>query len=501
MEQVFLKTQAGFVSYIEKRKISFEMYSIIWFYIPLCFLLCFILIFLWIRRIVRNLPIYRAETHSRIEKWNFKYGVEDSSGILKEIYGMNKANKGYRLKIELLSIPVTLLIAFLTSIFAMFNKQWMGSNLGETAIQQFGGFLSHKSEIYWLVQCNSDTNNTERSYNNTDVFVSNCYFSRSFQYYGRGSIIYCMDVVVTMKITFSTFFNCSCSSWGGAIYFDSANVELKMICANSCSAKDFHHFSYIRTVQDNYVEFLSIAYCSSAHFGFNPFMLASGHQQVLNTNSSFNKAFQGGGMGISKPLGFACNFCTISNNSVENSICIYLNGGSLGTFSYLNVVANDSPIQYGIVYVDSSGSYTMQNCNFDKNLNYLFSVSLSGKLTVLECNISHQTSYITKGNINTTLINNQTHQQTLRVQHYATTKYCEALYPYMLPPTIQPTQNNTPEVSHSTALYTVIMILTIIIFIITIFFIISYYNNTHQDSTTSSSPQSPKIMVLFHSTS
>ena len=44
------------------------------------------------------------------------------------------------------------------------------------------------------------------------------------------------------------------------------------------------------------------------------------------------------------------NYCTFYNNSVSSYSCIYLVGKS-GTISKSNIILNNSPTNYGLVYV------------------------------------------------------------------------------------------------------------------------------------------------------
>jgi len=93
--------------------------------------------------------------------------------------------------------------------------------------------------------------------------LSHCFFSRSTLYSGDGSVIYVSGGSYSMDVSYSMFYNCSCSLNGGAIYFSSANSSLRMICANrcSCGSSSYGHFAYLIASQANQVEYLSVSFC------------------------------------------------------------------------------------------------------------------------------------------------------------------------------------------------------------------------------------------------
>jgi len=131
-----------------------------------------------------------------------------------------------------------------------------------------------------------------RSYYNKNINISNCFFSRYLSYSGDGGIIYVSGGSYSMNVIYSMFYNCVCSSDGGAIHFSSSNSYLRMICANSCSAS-FCRFAYLYASRLNQVEYLSVSNCSHTTSGNNPIYIESGYQRIDNTNSSMNNVFRG----------------------------------------------------------------------------------------------------------------------------------------------------------------------------------------------------------------
>ena len=88
--------------------------------------------------------------------------------------------------------------------------------------------------------CEKESVSAGRSYFEADIDISHCFFSRSLEFSGAGGVIYVSASSYSMNVNFSMFYNCFCSSDGGAIYYKSSNSYLRMICANSCSASWFH---------------------------------------------------------------------------------------------------------------------------------------------------------------------------------------------------------------------------------------------------------------------
>jgi len=218
--------------------------------------------------------------------------------------------------------------------------------------------------------CINENSANTRSYTQISISVSDCFFVRSLQYSGSGSVIYVNGGTLSMFISSTTFYSCSCSSYGGAIFFISSNSDIKKICAHRCSASSYNHFAYLQGSQDNFVEFLSISYCSPSLSGYTSVCLSGGNQKVFNTNSSMNNANQVSGILNSNLLTHISSFCVFSNDISSNSKCIFYENDP-GTISYTNFVHNTSP-SLGVIHV-SGGSPKMEYCVFNSNQDILFS--------------------------------------------------------------------------------------------------------------------------------
>jgi len=306
--------------------------------------------------------------------------------------------------------------------------------------------------------CESESITQGRSYVDKTISISDCYFSRASQYSGSGGVIYVNGGTYTMNANYSMFYNCACSSEGGAIFFSSANSNLRMICANRCSCGAgllFGQFSYFRSSLENQVEYLSISNCSHATSGYFSVYICYGNQKVYNTNSSMNNAYRGSGICIDYPMSFTSSHCAFSNNKVSEGICIHFcsNSGTI-TMSYANIVHNNSPSR-GVVYVERSGSRKMMYCIFTKNSNFLFCVWESS-LEVSHSFIDHSsisfstsTTFITT---NISLINRITFQM-----QFFNSLHCNADIPL-----VESKQKNThyqTQMNSFNAIYQVIILM------------------------------------------
>jgi len=104
--------------------------------------------------------------------------------------------------------------------------------------------------------CINETLDQGRSYSQSAVQISECFFIRTLEYVGSGGVIYINNALYALNVSYSTFFNCSCSQKGGAIFCISTYAYLRYICSNRCCAVSESHFAYIRETQDNQVNYL-----------------------------------------------------------------------------------------------------------------------------------------------------------------------------------------------------------------------------------------------------
>ena len=104
--------------------------------------------------------------------------------------------------------------------------------------------------------------------------------------------------------------------------------------------------------------------------------------------------------------------------------------------SYANIVHNNSPTMYGVVYVEGGGLRKMMYCIFKNNQNTLFCVS-SGSIEVSHSFIDHSGSFSTSIAVSTSNNNSFINTITYQLQFF-NSLHCNADIPL-----IESKQKNT----------------------------------------------------------
>jgi len=301
--------------------------------------------------------------------------------------------------------------------------------------------------------CNSPTISQGRSYIDTNVDISDCFFSRSVLYNGDGGVIYISGSSYVMSITYSMFFNC-CSTRGGAIYFDAKSSVLNKICSSKSSAP-IYQFAYISTSDNNNVDYLSNSLCNSLD-GDQSFIMYRGNQRIENNNFSLNNGLKVSGIIIHTPVTCASKFCTISKNNASERICMLLYHNS-GTISYSNIIHNNSPVSYGVLTTWNDGSTQLTYCILINNEDTLFYVQ-TGMVELLHCCIFHQGNFSSSNQVTTSNNNTFTKQNTYIIQFFSS-HHC-------LTDTPEQTRNENPITYKVHNLSVINVIFSCIIFLI-----------------------------------
>ena len=246
-------------------------------------------------------------------------------------------------------------------------------------------FLTKKINIQSnSVACDYLPNKNYRYISNINIEITDCFFYRTTTYSGHGGIIYCNDAVINMVVKDCIFFECSVNSQGGAIYYYcnhlGSHSKLERVCGNKCScgSNQQNNFAYIQLYDsissNNFVSYVSVTKCNIIDNGISSFRLQCGNMSVSNYNSTFNTNKQYSGINLFKPSQLIANYCTFFNNIVSNSVCICFTYLTNNILSYSNIINNNSPSNYGVVYV-GSGTYKVENFIFSDNKNTLFYVN------------------------------------------------------------------------------------------------------------------------------
>jgi len=384
---------------------------------------------------------------------------------------------GFSFRLELfLKVIMVLLIFLIHGYFVKLNgkekrisnhKQLTNLFIGS----QIFGFVpfsyqnNHNHIIFSSTGCKNENIENGRSYSDDNITVSHCFFSRSSLFAGDGGVIYVNGGTYSMNVSFTMFYNCLAKN-GGAIQFVSSNSHLRMICANrcSCGANFGGHFAYLVATQMNQCEYLSVSYCSQTTSGYSPLELNSGYQVVDNTNSSMNNAQRISGISVISPSSFTSIHSTFSNNKVSNGICLqFFTFQGIVSMSYANIVHDNSPQEYGVIYVQGWAQQTMSYCIFQNNQNYLFCV-WSGSLEVSHSFIDHSESFSLNTSVSTTN-DSFTIRMTYQIQFF-NSLHCNA---DISERTISETQNTvTSEISW--IVYSVFSLLFVVLLVFLVFY-------------------------------
>ena len=228
---------------------------------------------------------------------------------------------------------------------------------------------------------NSNINTSTNFYNNFigELYLFGCYFFRINSYNNKGGCIFNELSDCSLNLNECSFYNCSSTSYGGAIYFFSLCSNLNKICFFHCFAitSGFHSY-FIRTNsnQNNSLIFVTISKCSPFYNnGYTSCYLRSGNQLLKNFNSSNNLCFESSSFENYGPDSFNGIHCTFYNNTATQ-ICIYFQTGSNERIiNYSNFIKNQSPNLKLFLLIGTS--YNLNNFIFYENLGLIAGISIS----------------------------------------------------------------------------------------------------------------------------
>ena len=272
--------------------------------------------------------------------------------------------------------------------------------------------------------------NNQRYFENIEINLNNCFFTRINNFNGNGGIIYVSQIVCNLIILESTFYSCISNGEGGAIYWISetnSNSILKKICSNSCiTTSGFHHqFSYNRVPNNiNYENSMTLGSLtnSSNDNSYRIIMLRYGNVTYSSTNCSNNNLYHTIVRFTYSNHVFG-NYNTLFNNKVILSLNFYISWSNIveNSFIYSNFVNLSSPTE-AIILMDYS-SLIFSDCLFINNRDILFWKYGTGSILVKNCIINHLTNTLTSNEV--TLQNNSLNLLTSTyLIHFYSTYYC-----------------------------------------------------------------------------
>ena len=230
-----------------------------------------------------------------------------------------------------------------------------------------------------------------------DTLIYKCLFLNLNNFNSKGGAIFInSNLNFDFILNSSNFFECKSSFNGGAISLtlNTGSIYISFVCAYNCyttSISTLKQFAELNSKDqfNNYFHFVSVFQCAPNHLILRSQSLyfLEGKQNISNFNSSNNQCEVHTSLCIVNPFSFFSIFCNIINNNASNFECIMFNKFS-GEMKNSNIVNNNSPLNYGVIYNTVNGIYLMNNCIFLNNKNLLFYVA-SGSLTIKNSIIFH----------------------------------------------------------------------------------------------------------------
>jgi len=264
-----------------------------------------------------------------------------------------------------------------------------------------------------------------RSYSGNNVAIENCIFVRTNVFSGNGGVIYISGSWFLSSYN-CVYYYCSCTKYGGAIYFWSSSFDLLNNCAFRCFSPKSFHFAYLVGYNDNKVRYISISSCSDTSIGDRPIQVDQGNSVISNTNSSLNCAVITSGFSIAFCANFQCSYCTLSNNNVSDYV-MFLLYHTKGHVSFCNILHNNSPLKYGVIYY-VSGTYNLDYTIINNNMNILF-YGDKGTLQLSHSYIFHAEPFSN----DILLTNNSITQYPSYLVSFFATLFCSTDFPSMTP--------------------------------------------------------------------
>ena len=178
---------------------------------------------------------------------------------------------------------------------------------------------------------------------NQVINLQNCIISFIFSSGNGGAIFINTSLLLSLQDT--TFYECSSSCQGGAIYFTNGlNIQLIRICGLNCRTTSVtdNQFAYFLSYNDQILSLTTISKCSNNTFGYTTLCLAFGNQNLYNSNISYNHNIHISGIYHHNPNKMLSTYNTFNNNSVSSYKCIHLQG-TTGNISKTNFILNNSP--------------------------------------------------------------------------------------------------------------------------------------------------------------
>jgi len=179
--------------------------------------------------------------------------------------------------------------------------------------------------------------------NRIDIF--DCIFETNSPFEGNGGAICINSMKMNFSVSDSTFFECSCTGFGGAVFGNCSNSSMIRTCSLYCSNNGSCYGAFASLYTNNhsiYLDTCSISQISvkSSVIGLSPLDLNSGFQNLLHSNISKNYVRSLSALQTVGSYQSDMSFLTIINcQSIKGGLISFIYGSQL-CFHHTNIINN-----------------------------------------------------------------------------------------------------------------------------------------------------------------
>ena len=225
----------------------------------------------------------------------------------------------------------------------------------------------------------------------SNFYLADCFFS-SLYFVGSGGILNYNTDNVHLVVELCSFFNCSCSVDGGAIYFVSLSgaYVINKCCAKNCRAGSEGHFAYLQgnSMKNGDILYSTLYFCSPDNTGTKYYSIRTfpGKIGIKNTNSSFCISSHGSSFYIANGSPFFFNYSNIENGYSTYHCLHIMEATSECKISTINFINNTvTSASYAIIHSAIPLTFVFE-CVFYLNKGFLFNGFLTCQLSWFEHN-------------------------------------------------------------------------------------------------------------------
>jgi hypothetical protein len=282
-----------------------------------------------------------------------------------------------------------------------------------------------------VIQSNVYTTRTKPT--STYTHILGCVF-RSITSTDNGGALYC--TVSWLLVESTSFFLCSTSASGGAIYFSGSQCVLHEVCGNDCctTGGTSYQFAYTNVQSSvsnkNYLNYSTVAHCLNENTNaYYTIYHGWGRNLCLSLNMSMNKCYSRSGIhsvptDVSKSITGSLLYSSFTDNNATHNICIgFWRANANCEIKSCNILRN-TQVSFG-----SSGTITPcgnldigYSCILENNARYVFYQPNTYTITISKCTVNtfSNNGYLT--------IQNTVKRSFIHALNHISTHNCDAEY-------------------------------------------------------------------------